>query len=183
MDQNTFDGFARLLGGAATRRAALGALLGGVGLGSAGLTANAKPKRRKKRRKRRATVCYGALTCEPPGPGKDFDSCDFSGSSVFVDAYVGGSSFRGVNLANAVMDRANLQGTMFRNANLAGASLKNVDVRGAGFPGACLLDTDLTGFIIAEGEAPFALSFVCRTRVGEFIENRDCNRLPACCRR
>ena len=189
MDRNHFDGIARLISTAGTRRTALGALLGAalIGIGGAADT-DAKRRRMRRRRKNRRKankdrVCYGALICPAPGTGQDFDDCDYSGTSLFVDANAGGSSFRRTNFANAVMDGANLQGTSFQDANLAGASMVGVDVIGASFPGACLLDTDLTGHIFLPGELPFALSFACNTRVGADIINRDCNNLPRCCRR
>ncbi len=189
MDRDHFDGIARLISTAGTRRTALGALLGSALIGIGG-AADADAKRRRnrgKRRKRRQAnknrVCYGTLACPPPETGKDFDDCDYSGTNIFVGANAGGSSFRRTNFANADMDGADLQGTIFRDANLAGASMVGVDVRGASFPGACLLDTDLTNHIFLPGEEPFALSFACNTRVGAAIIDRDCDRLPKCCRR
>jgi len=189
MDLDHFDGIARLISTAGTRRTALGALLGAalIGIGGAADT-DAQRRRRRRRRKNRGKankerVCFGTLACPAPGTGQDFDDCDYSGTSLFVDANAGGSSFRRTNFANAVMDGANLQGTSFQDANLAGASMVGVDVRGANFPGACLLDTDLTGHIFVEGEVPFALSFLCNTRDGDFVVDRDCERLPKCCRR
>jgi uncharacterized protein YjbI with pentapeptide repeats len=187
MDRNTFDGIARLLGGAWTRRAALGALLAGASFGAGfepGAAANRRRRRRRRKRSNQPQVCYGANACPPPATGSDFDDCDFSGTEIFVDANAGGSSFRRANFADATMDGANLQGTLFRDANLRGASMVGVDVRGASFPGACLLDTDLTGHIFAEGETPFALAFACNTKVAPgVIVDRDCNRLPSCCSR
>ena len=188
MDRNTFDGIARLLGAAGTRRAALGALLAAAAAG-AGVERGAAVKRRKRRRRNQKKssqprICYGANACPPPKTGSDFDDCDFSGTEIFVEANAGGSSFRRANFATAVMDGANLQGTIFRDANLRGASMVGVDVSGASFPGACLLDTDLTGHKTAPNETPFLLSFACNTKVapGQFV-NRDCDRLPRCCRR
>lgn len=189
MDRDTFDSIARSLGRAGTRRAALGALLGVALLGT-GDAWDAEAGRRSRRRNRRnrrkqnkGRTCYGTGVCPAPQTGNDFDDCDYSNTSIFVDANAGGSSFRRTNFANAVMDGANLQGTTFQDANLAGASMVGVDVIGANFPGACLLDADLTGHIFLPGEAPFALSFACNTRVGADIINRDCNILPKCCRR
>ena len=188
MDRDTFDGIARLLGGSGTRRAALGALLAGSVFG-AGIERGSAAKRRRRRQRRKKQsnqpkTCFGANVCPPPETGNDFDECDFSNTTIFVGANAGGSSFRRANFANADMDGANLQGTLFRDANLAGASMVGVDVKGANFPGACLLDTDLTGHITVPGETPFALSFACNTKVGpgQFVD-RDCNNLPACCRR
>lgn len=185
MDRDTFDGIARLLGGATTRRAALGALLAGAAFG-AGFEPDAAANHRRRRRKKQSNqpkVCYGANACPPPAPGNDFDDCDFSDTDIFVDAYVGGSSFRRANFAEAIMDGANLQGTLFRDANLRGASMVGVNVNGASFPGACLLDADLTDHFFVPGEQPFALSFACNTKVGHDIIDRDCDRLPPCCRR
>jgi hypothetical protein len=189
MDQDHFDDIARLISTAGTRRTTLGALFGAALIGIGGAAdADAKRRRNRRRRKKRRQanknrVCYGTLTCPPPETGKDFDNCDYSGTNIFVGANAGGSSFRRTNFANAVMDGADLQGTLFRDANLAGASMVGVDVRGANFPGACLLDTDLTGHIFVEGEVPFALSFLCNTRDGNVVVDRDCNNLPRCCRR
>ena len=190
MDREIFDGIARLLGAAATRRAALGAILGGAAVGAdaaQGDAARGRNRRRRRRRRQKANqpkICYGSGVCPPPDTGSDFDDCDFSGTNVFEKANASGSSFRRSNFANAIMDEANLQGTLFRDANLQGASMVGVDVRGASFPGACLLDTDLTGHIFAEGETPFALSFACNTTVAPgVIVDRDCSNLPSCCRR
>ena len=185
MDRDTFDGIARLLAGAGTRRAALGALLAGAAVG-AGFELETAAKRRRRRGRRKKSnepkVCYGALICSDPEPGTDFDDCDFSGTDVFVDVYAGGSSFRRANFAGAIMDGANLQGALFRDANLRGASMVGVNVNGANFPGACLLDTDLTDHFFIAPEQPFALSYACNTKVGDLIINRDCDRLPPCCR-
>jgi hypothetical protein len=192
MDRDHFDNFTRLISTAGTRRTALGALLGAALIGIGGIADTDAQRRRKRRMRRRRKnrgkankdrVCYGTLTCPPPATGKDFDDCDYSSTNIFVDANAGGSSFRRTNFANAVMDGADLQGTIFRDSNLAGASMVGVDVRGASFPGACLLDTDLTGHIFVEGEVPFALSFLCNTRDGNAVVDRDCNNLPSCCRR
>ena len=188
MDRNTFDGIARLFAGAGTRRGALGALFGATALGL-GLERDAAAKRRRRGRKRRRRnkrkgPCFGSRTCAAPEPGHDFDNCDYADTTIFVDANAGGSSFRRVNLARAIMDGANLQGTLFKDANLKGASMVGVDVRGASFPGACLLDADLTGHIFADGEEPFKFSFACNTRVApDFVVDRDCGKLPRCCRR
>jgi hypothetical protein len=190
MNREHFDGIARLFGHAGTRRSAIGALLGTVllGAGAAQDTEAGRRSKRRRRRKRRKQkkqrVCYGTQICSEPRTGHDFDDCDYSNTDIFVGANAGGSSFRRTNFANAIMDGANLQGTSFSDANLAGASMVGVDVIGAIFPGACLLDADLTGHIFLPGEEPFALSFACNTRVSaDFVVNRDCDRLPACCRR
>ena len=183
MNYESFDVVARLLGGAGTRRTALGALLAGAAL-RAGQEPEAAAKRRRRRRKKkqpnRPKVCYGASVCETPEPGKDFDGCDFSGTEVFVDANAGGSSFRRANFADAIMDDADLQGSKFLNANLANASLRRVDVRGASFRGACLLNTDFTGLTF---EGPVLGDAIqCNTRVSATaVLNRDCNNLPPCC--
>lgn len=183
MDRDTFDGILRLLGGAGTRRAALGALLTGVAFVPefAPDAAAKRGKRRRKKKSNRPKVCYGANACPPPGPGNDFDDCDFAGTDIFVEASAAGSSFRRANFANTIMDDAYLQGTTFAGANLAGASMKGVDIRGATFIGACLLGTDFTGFLFYDGVLGNAI--LCNTRVDAFtVSNRDCNRLPACCR-
>jgi hypothetical protein len=187
MDRDRFDGIARLLGGAGTRRSALGALLGAAALGIGGdLDAAAargkRGKRGKKGKKKQSKpkVCFGSKACPPPESGKDLDDCDYSGTNVFVDANAGGSSFRRSNFAGAILDGADLQGTKFLNANMSGASLKNVDVRGASFNGACLLNTDFTGFIF---EGPILEdAILCNTRVGAEVSNRDCANLPKCCK-
>jgi uncharacterized protein YjbI with pentapeptide repeats len=181
MDRNSFDGIARLLGTAGTRRAALGALLGVAALGM-GVEQDSLAKRRKKRRRKKPgqpKFCYGTSACPPPEAGKDLDDCDYAGTSVFVGANAGGSSFRRGNFTDAILDDANLQGTKFLNANMTGASMVGVDLRGASLNGSCMLDADLTDFLF---EGPIlADAFVCNTRIGNEVFNRDCNNLPSCC--
>ncbi len=164
MDHDAFDRIARLLGGAASRRAAIGALLG-IGALETGLAAARKRRGRGGKRKARGrvraeAVCFGGTNCAP-GPGKNLGNCDYSDSATLK-----GRNLKGANLGGANLARADASG-----AKLAGA---NVDK-------ACLVDANLTGATI-NGSTNFGAAIFCRTTMPDGSSNNSgCGKGTACC--
>jgi hypothetical protein len=163
MDHDAFDRIARLLGSAASRRAALGALLG-AGILEAGGAARKRRDRGGKRkgrgRVRTEAACFSGTNCIP-GPGKNLSKCDFGGTDALKDKNLKGANLGGANLADADAS----------GANLAGANLGT----------ACLVDANLTGATII-GSTNLGGAIFCRTTMPNGSENNSgCGKGTACC--
>ena len=132
MDNEAFDRLTRLLSGAGTRRATLGAVLATALLGRESGGA-------KNRRQRRRVRTQAQSPCQNPGPGKNLSGCDYSGADLR------GRSFRGANLSRAKLIGAELCSADLRGANLhktdfTGAHLTRTDLRGTNLSSAILTD-------------------------------------------
>ncbi len=140
MDREQFDALARLVWTRASRRTALGAILG-VGLRGHAPTLEAA-KGRKKRKKKKDRDCYPGRNCHL-GPGKNNAGCDFSASVAFFESNVQGSNLSHTNLTGAQMAQANLQGVDLGGACLVGANLLEADLAGADLDGAIFCHTTM----------------------------------------
>jgi hypothetical protein len=141
MDRDQFDTVVKLVWTTASRRAALGTVLGAALLGRVPALHAAKRKNKKKRKKKDRD-CYPGRSCQP-GPGQDNAGCDFEGSVAFFEGNFQGSSFHGANLAGAQMAQANLQGVDLGGACLVGANLLDADLAGANLDGAIFCHTTM----------------------------------------
>jgi hypothetical protein len=163
MDRERFDALTRLFAEPASRRAALGALLGAGFSGS--LTAAAKPKRGKARRKGGRTGVTAQATCSSPGPSSNLNGCNFNNRD-----------FAGIDLSSSAM-----RGTRFRGADLCGADLSSSQLKGADFrgfdaPGRAtnLFRADLSSSG-CRGTRFNARTLFCNTKTcNGSISNRDC---------
>lgn len=160
MDNEAFDRLTRLLSGAGTRRATLGAVLATALLGRESGGA-------KNRRQRRRVRTQAQSPCQNPGPGKNLSGCDYSGADLR------GRSFRGANLS-----RAKLIGAELCSADLRGANLHKTD-----FTGAHLTRTDLRGTNLSS--AILTDAHFCQTRMPKgTLNNANCppDGDDVCCR-
>lgn len=169
MDHESFDRLARVLGAPASRRAALGALLGSGLAGAVG----------------RGRVSAQA-TCPPPDNGVNRSGCDYTGqdfssqdihSSVYKNTIfrettmvltdLHSSSMRGADFGDANLCRADLSSSVLREANFAGANLTMADLSSSG---GC-------------GSATFTASTTfCQTKMcNGSIRNDDCGSGIVCC--
>jgi hypothetical protein len=169
MDREQFDAFARLVWTTASRRAALGALVGAVVLGGAFNPAVAKPRskdkkqgkrKRKKGNKGKKRPCYPGTNCQL-GPGNDNSGCDFTESVRFF--------------------ALDVQGANLSQANLTEAQLAGADLRGVDLSGACLVGANLLNATI-DDETNFDDAILCRTLMpnGE-IDDSGCDEGTRCC--
>jgi hypothetical protein len=173
MDRERFDTLARLLATTGSRRATLGAVLGGFLLSEANVLAKdgrRKGKRRGKdrrssrntRRKQHvlqaeATGCCSGGRCLLR-PGQNLFKC------CFEDAELAGQNLKGANLGSANFARATLTNANFSGANLDRTCLVDADVRGARF-----------------GGANTGTSILCRTKTDAGEDNSGCDRGTLCC--
>jgi hypothetical protein len=116
MDHGSFDRIARLLGNAGSRRAVLGALLGGGLLGSTEALARKGNKRRSGKRGRGRVAaqqvpanCFSSGNCTP-GPGKNLSKCDYGDSATLAGKNVKGSNLTNASLVGADATGADLRG-------------------------------------------------------------------------
>jgi hypothetical protein len=140
MDHEVFDRLTRVAGVAGTRRAALGALLGGGLAGALGAADAAKNGRRRKRaggkQGKAAARVTAEATCASPGPSANLNGCNFAGED-----------FSGDDLSSSGM-----VGTIFRNAELVGTNLSSSNMRGANFRGANLCGADLSSSVLRNAD-------------------------------
>ena len=134
MEDDRFDGLARSLGTARSRRGALGLLAWAAGLALGGAAADAKPGRRGKPRGKgkdkgngkgkhakpaaQSAVCAAAggkaCTLAQAKPGAVLTGCDYAAADL---------SGKALNATN--LSKANLAGADLSGANLAGANLSS----------------------------------------------------------
>jgi hypothetical protein len=171
MDRSRFDTLTRLLATPGSRRAALGAILGGALIGSGDVT-HAKRhhklgrgngrNQRQKRKQRVQAAAAGGRCCRragcTPGPGTHQAKCCYQGDDLE------GANFAGANL---------------RRASFAGANLTEAQFRGANLDHACFVDADVTGADFRGANRRGAV--FCRTRTSNGIDNAGCDRESACC--
>jgi hypothetical protein len=178
MEPTAFDRLARTLTAAATRRATLATLLGGLAASRvAGDRTEAKRGRKRRgdrhrqrghaRRGRRQpdrqveadAICFPGSPCIP-GPAANLINCDFSGAS----------------LPNLNCKRCNVSG-----ASLNGTILTGVNFDKANLQGACLVDADLTGATI-NNSTNLSGAIFCRTRMPNgSLNNSGCGKGTSCC--
>lgn len=185
MDKNRFDALARLLGTSRSRRATLGALLGGAMLG-VGIDAEAKRRnknknknkqRRRRNRNQAAQTCFGTKTCDFPSDGQSFRECNLAGADL---PSCDGCDFRRANLADTDFYGHRFQGVSFRQANLSSADMRGADVSGSSFRDACLVGASLLD--ANTNGASFRGALFCNTILPDgTIANDDCGRLTECC--
>ncbi|MFN8593179.1 MAG: pentapeptide repeat-containing protein [Thermomicrobiales bacterium] len=175
MDDNNFDRVARVVGGALSRRAALGVLLAALVPGRGDVAARGSGKRpgnargrgrgkndagRGRRKTRAEAVCYGGSPCAVTSSA-NLANCDFGGSSA---------------LKNANCASCNLSGANLKNANAAGVNLKNANLAKA-----CLVDANLTGATMS-GSTNLSGALFCRTKMPNgTINNAGCGKSASCC--
>ena len=182
MESETFDRFTRLLGGASSRRATLGAVLGAAFLGTTsdalakgkghgkgkgrnhhkgkGHQKRGNDRQKPARLEAEAEPCWRAGSCVP-STGSNVSYCDLEGSPAF----------HGLNCTRCNASRANLRGIDARGANFTRANLSY----------ACLVDADLTGATIA-GNTNLSFATFCRTKMPNgSINNSGCNQGIDCC--
>ena len=178
MEDERFDGLARSLGTARSRRGALGLLAGAAGL-ALGADADAKPGRRGKPRGKgkgkgkhakpaaQSAVCAaaGSKTCAPAQakPGAVLKDCDYAGADFsgkalnatnlskasLAGADLSGANLAGANLSSACLSGTNLRGASLRGTNLSGADLTGADLRGADLRGSNVKPAQLADAVVS----------------------------------
>lgn len=164
MDRDHFDALTRLLGAAASRRAALAGLAAAL----TGTAASAKGGNRGKPRKRRGRVraqqvpanCFTNTRCAP-GAGKNLSKCDYAGASTLA-----GKNLKGANLTSA---------------NLLAADASGADLRGVNLGGACLTNADLSGATVNSSTNASTARYCGTIMPDGAINDRDCGRPTRCC--
>jgi hypothetical protein len=149
-------------------------------------------KRRKHKKKRRGgsggqteppPACCGTESCAPPEPGSTSSNCDFAGRS-FVGEDHNGSIFRGIDGRGARFTATDNQGSIFAEACLQGARFRRAKLDGSTWEDACLFGADFAGAELDDDDPLFDEALFCGTVMPDgSVNDRDCGRETACCRR
>ncbi len=182
MDADRFDAIARRLGARATRRAALGGLIGTALIGAAATTAARKNPSGKKRKRRPQSE----RDCANPGPGKNLNGCDFAGKDFsgknLSGSEINDATFDDAELVGADLSDSSMRRTAFRGANLCRAKLSSAALNKADFRGSAGPNGRSTNLTLADlrgsgcGGVQFdANTIFCGTRMcNGAIRNDDC---------
>ena len=181
MDPTRFDSLARALSRPASRRGALGAMLG-TAFGRVLTGAAAKPAHhhragQKNPRHAGTSGVQAQASCANPGPGQNLDGCDFSGQDFSGQSLrassLRGTLFTGATLRGTNLSDSNAKGANFHNANLCGANLSSSTLTNADFTGADLTKADLHAS--ACKGADFTGATLCQTRTcNGKLDNSGC---------
>jgi hypothetical protein len=177
MDQSSFDELTRVLGGAASRRRALGAVIAAALAGRTAAEIMAAPKKGrgkgkgkgKKKNKGQGNTGNGndngkgSCAGTPLRPGQDFLRCDFSGrnlrgkdlhSSSFKDVDFSSADLCGVDFHSASFTETHFTGANLTDANFDQSSHDEVsfaeaNLEGASFKVATFSEVDFSGANLA----------------------------------
>jgi hypothetical protein len=156
-------------------------------------TERRKGGKRKHKKKRRGgsgggqtpppPACCGTDSCPDPEPGSTSSECDFAGRA-FVGQDHNGSIFRGIDGRGASFAATDNQGSIFAEACLQGARFRRAKLDGSTWGGACLFGADFSGAKLDDDDPLFAEALFCGTTMPDgSVNDRDCGRETACCRR
>jgi hypothetical protein len=178
MDRERFDALTRVLATQGSRRAALGAVLGGLLLGeTAGVLAkhgkgkhNGKARGKGKHRGKARSEAKAKKARANQGGG----CCSNGACDPGAGAYVSKCCFQGQDLTSETFKGANASSANFADADLSGVSFRGANVRNA-----CFVDADLTGADFTAATSTGAI--YCRTITDTGEDNSGCDRGTPCC--